>query len=271
MNINEFDKDEKKTESENQNDEDIKKENEKRKLISALISFDTVIKQISNIDEESSKSLTELTAEWKENIKLKYEITKKDIDNVRKSRKDIEDMEKRITKLQDEITELKDKKHKKGGELLQYLKDNGKNMETGIKELQDEINKLKLDDFKNLKDTDGKLLYSKFDQKGLPTHDSKGKEISESDIKKLSEQQLTNINDEIDKLTVKKRIVEYASETTASIGPILTLRLVKFVDTEKIKTVEEFQNAVKNEEWKGIKGIGKQKAIVLGNIKIDLT
>eukprot|EP01084_Bolivina_argentea_P185980 320632_1 len=232
MNINEFDKDEKKTESENQNDEDIKKENEKRKLISALISFDTVIKQISNIDEESSKSLTELTAEWKENIKLKYEITKKDIDNVRKSRKDIEDMEKRITKLQDEITELKDKKHKKGGELLQYLKDNGKNMETGIKELQDEINKLK--------------------------------------FCVISEQQLTNINDEIDKLTVKKSIVEYASET-ASIGPILTLRLVKFVDTEKIKTVEEFQNAVKNEEWKGIKGIGKQKAIVLGNIKIDLT
>ncbi|CAG8805122.1 24719_t:CDS:10, partial [Cetraspora pellucida] len=43
------------------------------------------------------------------------------------------------------------------------------------------------DMFKEEKDEDGKILYSAFDEQGIPTHDSNGEELSKNKIKKLKQ------------------------------------------------------------------------------------
>jgi len=169
--INALESEEEKKEEQKDND-GLRRDN----LLKSLVVFnDNITKLTSVSNKDSSKELIKMTDELRDVILPKYGVKIEDVEGGNGS----------IWKLYEPEVLLK---------ILSKAKNdkNTKKLRNKIKQLQKDLDvwtkkAIKPSElFKALKDNNGNLLYSQFDDKGVPTHDANNKPLSKKQTKKVS-------------------------------------------------------------------------------------
>merc|ERR1712228_920567 len=162
-----------------QSEEEEKKSDEismrRNGLLQALVAFnENICKLTVNLEVDSSKALIRMTDELRDVILPKYGVKIEDLEGSNGS----------IWKLYEADVLLKMLSATKNDKINKKLQSKINQIEKDL----DNWNKKALEPleyFKTLKDNDGNFMYSQFDDKGMPTHDSQKKALSKSKLKKL--------------------------------------------------------------------------------------
>eukprot|EP01084_Bolivina_argentea_P114908 204470_1 len=249
--------DEKKCECDSNTPEDANEVEKKEKLLKAYCAFlKTKDRLIRTLEKEFRDDLNICVVEsiqhnqwWETNLRKKYNITDEDIESERTSKQD--NRKKEIKRLEKEIKKWNNK--------------------------MDELKSKWMNFFENQKDDEGNPLYSEYDEDGIPISFRNKERIKPKQRKALTaglkdyerwHAKYAHHRTLCRESTVKKAIIQLCVNT-ASIGPVLTNRILKYAKDNGIDTVDKWRRRVQSKTMQDlVPGINTERVEALYNMDV---